>query len=252
MTQSSWGFDTVNDPAGDATNPVTDAQLADFFHNWLAGGTNNAGVLAGVGDALAADIPLGTNSRIRVGTGRALVHGYPYINTSDVVLVTGGVGQDTRRRVVLQLSVDSGDANYKETRLVILNGTIGTLSEPALTQDGNAIWQVPICAFTVGSGGAISDLVDERVLVGPNTPLFIPAGSIGSTEIASNAIERRHYSDGSIPSDALPDGIIDTDKVSDDIVRRHDSSTWNTVRDVSEAAYNALTPDSDTFYTVDE
>ena len=187
------------------------------------------------------------------------------------VLVTVAATQDTRRRVVVESSLTSTDTDYKRNRLVILNGTDGSLTEPTLTQQATGVWQIPVCAFTVGSGGAISDLDDERLLIGSLAPLG--AGTVNAAALANNSVVERTYANGSIPATAYKDnGLperayannsvpgaavknneIGKSQVSGDIVRRHNSSTWNTVRDMTETEYDALsTKDNETFYSVDE
>ena len=290
MTQNSWGFDTVNNPGGDATAPVSDVQLADFFHTSYGGGQADAGVFAVAFGGLVPDIPPGTTSRIRLQAGRALVHGRPFITDAVEVLVTVAANQNTRRRVVVESSLTTGDTNYKRNRFVILNGTGGSLTPPVLTQQARGVWQIPICAFTVGSGGAISDLADERLLIGTLAPMV--AGSVTATAMADNSVTARTYAAKSIPVSAFQDnGLpgrayaaksipaaaykdnsfperayvnntipgaavknnqIGKGQVSEDIVRRHSSGTWNTVRDMTEAEYNALsTKHPATFYSVD-
>lgn len=240
MTQRSWGFTTESDPAGDATQDVSEFLLADEKHTWIAGARADAGVCGGAYDALLASTPAART--IRVGTGRALVHGYNYLNTAAVDLVTDAVSQNTRRRVVVEHSLTSGDANYKQNRLVIVNGIAGSLTDPALTQADNGIWQIPICAFTVAPSGAISDLTDQRILIGPNV-LAIPDAYIST----------RMLQDDAVTAAKTADKAMGKAQVSDDILRRHDASTWNTVRDMTSTDYTALAAKSTgTFYTVDE
>ena len=172
MAQYSFGFITITDPGGDATQAVSDVLLREFNHILFAGGQSDAGVVASVADALECRAS-GAN-RVEVGPGYALVRGAYYASTETELLTTVGVTRATRRRVVLEWDLQPGAVNFKQTRLTIVSSPSGSLNTPALVQTPSTRWQIPLCAFTVEPSGNIIDLVDERVQLGPLTPLAIP------------------------------------------------------------------------------
>ena len=243
MAESSWGFTTLTNQGGDATGPVPSDVLADHWHAWIAGGDDDAGVNDDVLGALAVTVPAGTSWRVQVADGFALVHGYHYKNDAGKVLITNNVSQTTRRRVVLELSLASGDANFKRIRMRILNGVAGVLSTPNLTQQAAGVWQIPLARFDVDAGGNITNLTDQRVLIGPH--VGVPPANDSITEAMLKA--------KIVSSGKIKDGAVGKDQASDDIMRRYGSTDPNTIRDMTETDFNALsTKDTDTLYTVDE
>ncbi len=121
----------------------------------------NEGVLPRYGSELAVSTISGA-TQVRMLDGAAFVDGHPYLNTAtiDVTPVTPAVGT-TGRRLVLRCSWAA-----QTVRLIEISSPDGTATIPDLTQVSGTTYDIPICRYTVTTGGAIAAFIDEREFAG--------------------------------------------------------------------------------------
>lgn len=142
----------VNSGVGDAS-PHTLAETAKFM-----------GILAGVAgggvvpDYLNELTPAVNGSNVEVGTGAAVVDGHPYLNDAlrSITPTTPSTGT-TGRRIVAR-------ANWaaQTVRLVEISSADGTATIPSVTQTPGTTYDLPICSYTVTTGGVIGSFLDTR------------------------------------------------------------------------------------------
>lgn len=122
-------------------------------------------------DGVVADDPTGTSlkvtangtAQVTVAAGEGFVNGFYYRNSSDkLITVTNNASGATRLdRIVLRASM-TGD-------IVSAVHSPGGTSAPALTQNRDDIYEIPLAQFSVANGGAAvlaSSVVDQRYFVG--------------------------------------------------------------------------------------
>lgn len=152
MTERSMFW---SDGLGDG-GPYSEDELR-LLYDALAGAEDaNRGVLVNQGNELA---PSSTgNNNIRIAIGRAVVDGTLYENDAilDIITASPAIGT-TGRRCVLQK-----DWAARTVRAVIITSADGVGAIPALTQNDGTIWEIPICSFTITTGGVIGALTDQR------------------------------------------------------------------------------------------
>lgn len=155
MAEQSYVWDSG---AGGDASPHSEALTALLFAAVF--GTNasaNLGVAAGRLNELAPTLTGGATT-ITVNTGWACVDGHPYSNDASKVItpVTPAVGT-TGRRLVLR-----ADWSAQTVRIVEISSADGTATIPAPTQASGTTYEIPICSYTVTTGGAIAAFNDER------------------------------------------------------------------------------------------
>ena len=136
--------------------PYSQDQLR-LLYDALAGAEDaDRGVLVTQGNEL--DPSSTGNNNIRLATGRAVVDGTLYENDAilDIVTASPAIGT-TGRRCVLQK-----DWAARTVRAAIITSADGVGAIPALTQNDGTIWEIPICSFTITTGGVIGALTDQR------------------------------------------------------------------------------------------
>lgn len=144
-------------------------------------GAQGNGVVYSVGSDLEAAIN-GTN--IAVSAGYAVIEGFPYINTTPVVVTQDPplVG-DTARRIVIRVDWDDHpDTGPESIKATILTGTDGSTTPPALTQDFGTIYEIPIAKFEISTIGEVTNLVDEREYISPNVTPEIHIRATGTID----------------------------------------------------------------------
>ncbi|MCK9496896.1 MAG: hypothetical protein M0R75_15580 [Dehalococcoidia bacterium] len=121
----------------------------------------NEGVLPRMLNELAPSTQSGA-TQIRIASGWAIVDGHPYHNdgNEDFTPVTPSTGT-TGRRAVLR-----ADWSAQTVRIVEISSADGTATIPSLTQTSGTTYDIPICQYTVTTGGAIGSFVDEREFAG--------------------------------------------------------------------------------------
>ena len=194
MTETSmfWA-----DGIGDG-GPYSQDQLR-LLYDALAGAEDaNRGVFISQGNEL--DPSSTGNNNIRLAIGRAVVDGTLYENDAilDIVTASPVIGT-TGRRCVLQK-----DWAARTVRAAIITSADGVGAIPALTQNDGTIWEIPICSFTITTGGVIGALTDEREFCEgtDSRAITILDRDLGQVDIASDDTEQSIYS-FSIPARAL-------------------------------------------------
>lgn len=187
-----------------ATALTTMAQWEALFVGGMGGAS---GVVAGKGGELAPSINSGART-VSIATGSALVRGF-YTNnpaTTATAVPTASAG-DRVDRLVLRLDRTAVTApNW--IKLVIIQGTPGSATPPAIQSTDNASWDLPVCRWTTKADGTLAGLVDERYLLGRQFSSFKstarPAASPPGLGRESDT-GRLLLADGSAWSDLLPD-----------------------------------------------
>jgi len=162
MAENS-GFWTTNGTGDGALTGYTMNDWRDLINNFfLAAGKEASGsVVKGSGNELACT---GAVSPIAVNTGRAIIQGFWYENTTSTnAAVTTPVVGTTGGHVVLRASWAT-----QQVRIVAVRNTDGVNSTPALTQVDGTTWEVRLCLFTITTGGVIT-VTDTRQYLGQDT-----------------------------------------------------------------------------------
>lgn len=133
---------------------------------WVAGLGGASYVQAGKAGELAPSINSGART-VSVATGVAFVRGFYVANPTSTYTasVPAASAADRVDRLVLRLDrTASVAANWLKP--VIVQGTSGSLTPPALQSSETASWDLPIARWTTKADGTLTNLVDERYLAG--------------------------------------------------------------------------------------
>lgn len=134
---------------GDA-GPYTSDEWRLVFKSLGSQVNPNEGILGGILDSLRPSSP-GNNS-VRIEAGRAIVDGTFY--EADVAVtktITSPSVGTTGKRLVLRKSWAA-----QTVRITEISSADGTGTIPALTQTDLTTWDIPLCSFTIDTGGVIS------------------------------------------------------------------------------------------------
>lgn len=197
-----WYTNGFTGDTGDGAAPYTQEEFRLFNHAWAAHNQANAGVFPNVLNSLGVS---GIASPLAMGTGRAIVYGFPYWNDAslNLAVTTPSVG-DTGGRVVLRAVWSS-----QTVRAVVVLNTDGNNAIPALTQTDGTLWEIPLATFVIDtsgniwtdSGKSVAGVTDARVFIGPwvdtvtievaGVPGYIrvPAGGIDTNELAADSVD---------------------------------------------------------------
>lgn len=156
MAENSMFWDTAAG-LGDGADTYSAAQVRGLFRAaFTTDRYSSEGVLAGVLNSLAVS---GSATPVAVASGCAIVQGIYYQNTASVsITVSTPTAGTTWHRVVLRATWGSSG---QTVRAVLLSGTDGVASYPALTQQDNSRWEIPLAGVQIDTSGAIT-LVDQR------------------------------------------------------------------------------------------
>lgn len=179
-----------------ATALTTMAQWEALYVGGLGGAS---GVVAGKGGELAPSINSGART-VSIATGSALVRGF-YTNNpaaTATAVPTASAG-DRVDRLVLRLDRTAVTApNW--IKLVIIQGTSGSTTPPAVQASDTGSWDLQICRWTTKADGTLTGLVDERVELGGSFVVFKstlrPSASPPRLGLESDT-QRLLYADGS-------------------------------------------------------
>lgn len=146
-----------------------------------------AGILPRSGNKLAVS---GTaNNNIQVATGRAIVYGWLYKNTTALAVPSLSVPLlgTTGFRIVLRVNWAA-----QTVRVAVLMSADGVASIPAVTQTVNTTWEISLATGTITIGNAVT-LTDTRAYTKFNTMIegsHLQADIVDSStiEIASNVL----------------------------------------------------------------
>jgi len=134
---------------GDA-GPYTSDEWRLVFKSLGSQVNPNEGILGGILDSLRPSSP-GNNS-VRIEAGRDIVDGTFY--EADVAVtktITSPSVGTTGKRLVLRKSWAA-----QTVRITEISSADGTGTIPALTQTDLTTWDIPLCSFTIDTGGVIS------------------------------------------------------------------------------------------------
>lgn len=162
--------------AFDPAMPTPDGNQVSTMTSWEAywvGGLGGAsGVMAGKLGELAPSINSGSR-QVSIATGAAFVRGFYIANPSSTYTasVPAKSAADRMDRLVLRLDrTASTAANWLKP--VIVQGTSGSLTPPALQSSETGSWDLPLCRWTTKADGTLAGLVDERQLSGGQFLVF--------------------------------------------------------------------------------
>lgn len=162
MAQTSWPFHD-----GTSGTPVLEDQWSKMARTWSQSGVVSYG--NNLGPYSDSD-----GRQVKVPTGRAIVRGHYYENTSPTVVLAiaaNASGNPRIDRVVLRL-----DPSANSVTLAVLQGTpAGSPSAPALTQTDVGVFEISLARVTVANGATNivpADVIDERFFIGPPLPLL--------------------------------------------------------------------------------
>jgi len=164
-------------------------------------------------NALLSTVVVGPPDYITVASGAGMCYGYPYRNTSPVILMpnTPNIGP-TGAAVVLRV-----DWLTQTVRLALLQNTDGLIAIPAVTQSPGVRWEIQLASAVVSTDGTIA-LTDTRHFIIPSHPdlaqqFFIPCTSatVGGVNVTrtsdagwdmADAVQTLCYGNWSVPSNA--------------------------------------------------
>lgn len=151
-----------------ATALTTMAQWEALYVGGMGGAS---GVIAGKASELAPSINSGART-VSLAAGSALVRGF-YVNNAAATATavpTASAG-DRVDRLVLRLDRTAVTApNW--VKPVIIQGTSGSSTPPAIQATDNASWDEPMFRWTTKADGTLTGLVDERRLIGGQFSTF--------------------------------------------------------------------------------
>lgn len=163
MTEQSFGWDGTT--LGDAT--LAEYSSKEFFHDWfkfvlLYNG--NMGVVDTGFSGYTGGLQVSAGSGVvTVETGFAIVNGRMYKNDAQLTLTPDNTASQRADRVVLR-----SDFAAQTIRAVILKGTDGSLTPPAVNQDDTR-WEISLATFTLTAGPTIGTVTRDAIAV--RTPL---------------------------------------------------------------------------------
>jgi hypothetical protein len=125
------------------------------------------GVIGGMNSQLACSGVSGASPSITVASGGAFVYGFYYQNTSNLSLsLTKPSVGSTGGRVVLRV-----DWTAQTVRAIARQSADGTSSAPALIQTPGTQFEIPLCTYTVSTGGTVT-ITDARDYCHPTAMMF--------------------------------------------------------------------------------
>lgn len=192
--------------SNDGASAYTQQQVTDWLRRtWLQDPTTQ-GVHRNYANELSLTPVNGASPKVTVGTGAAIVYGFPYENTAavDLSFTKPAIGT-TGYRIVLRM-----DWTNHRVRLTLLSSSDGVSSIPAATQTAGTTWDITLATFTCTTGGTIT-LTDTRAYTQPNI-------EVATAMIKDNAVTTAKIVDGAITSAKILDGTIATADLANDSV----------------------------------
>lgn len=127
------------------------------------------GFFAAIGSGVITGLAPSLNSGARqavISAGRAIVQGFlKPVESSTGTAIPAASPQNRVDRLVLRLDRDAVTA-ADLVKPVVLTGTPGSSTPPALTRSTTGKWDLPIARWTSQANGALTGLVDEREWLG--------------------------------------------------------------------------------------
>ena len=220
MTEKSVFWTTSG--TGDGSDDYTMDELVYFVFRKLFGYGANQGVMLGVDNEL--DITVGSG-QITIQTGGALVYGFPYENTDNVIVSVPAPLGATRVDIIAL----EADWSAQTVRIVRVEGTPG-VGAPSLIQTPSTTYQIPLWQLSVTIAGAITETdvreyleyatlinllnmadnsVDTNQLVdGAVTNAKLENDSVSAAKIQANAVGSSEIASGAVQSDELGTGAV--------------------------------------------
>ena len=168
--------------------PFTDDEWRDVFRALGMGGglvgAANVGVVGGLLNGLR--MTTAGNNDLTINTGYAIVDGTVYYNSASKSTTSASPSVGTTGRMV----VLKKDWTAQTIRIAIITSNDGTAAIPSVTQSGGTTWEIPLCSFTITTGGVIAALTDLREFTNPISIPFVidGGGAVISTGIAAGDI----------------------------------------------------------------
>lgn len=161
--------------AFDEAMPTPDGNQVDTMTSWEAywvGGLGGAaGVIAGKGGELAPSINSGART-VSAASGAALVRGFYVGNPSTYTAsVPAHSVADRVDRLVLRLDRTAVTA-ADWLKPIIVQGTSGSASPPALLATDAGSWDLPVARWTTKADNSLTGFVDERQSLGGSFMVF--------------------------------------------------------------------------------
>jgi hypothetical protein len=150
----------------------TIATMPDWEAYWVGGLGGATGVIAGTGGELAPSINSGART-VSTATGAALIRGF-YVNNPSATFtasVPAVSAADRVDRLVLRLDRTASVAS-DWLKPLIVQGTSGSLTPPALQSSATGSWDLPIARWTTKADGSLTGFVDERQSLGGSFMVF--------------------------------------------------------------------------------
>ena len=145
--------------------PFTDDEWRDVFRALGMGGglvgAANVGVVGGLLNGLR--MTTAGNNDLTINTGYAIVDGTVYKNDASKSTTSASPSVGTTGRMV----VLKKDWTAQTIRIAIITSNDGTAAIPSVTQSGGTTWEIPLCSFTITTGGVIAALTDLREFTNP-------------------------------------------------------------------------------------
>lgn len=156
MAEQSYIWDTGG---GGDQSPHSEAISANLFKAIMFATSANKGVIPGMLNQLACTV---SGGNILTNTGYAIVDGHPYYNDSSksTAIATPSVGT-TGGRIVLRASWSA-----QTVRITEIRNTDGNAAIPNMTQTPGTTYDIPLCSFTITTGGVITITADTREYAG--------------------------------------------------------------------------------------
>lgn len=178
MGQDSWVW--PDNGVGDAS-PLTMAEMAKVMN--LLAGKLNATVIRGYRSELQPSV---SGSTIDVASGGAVVDGHPYENDATINFDPPNATVGTTGRMLVLRSIAGAT---QTVRLIEISSAPGTATIPSPTTSVGGTYDLPICSYTVTTGGAIGAFTDLRTFNGPPNSGFAIVTATGDYTIPASEIE---------------------------------------------------------------
>lgn len=139
---------------GDGLIPYTQNHWQEFLSRMFLHDITSEGVIPGFGDELEVTEAAGI---ISIGTGGAVVVGWPYYNNAAGVNFTPAVpSATTAGHIILRANWSA-----QTVRLALVQASDGVTVVPALTQTDELLWEIRLATYTITNAGVIT-LTDVR------------------------------------------------------------------------------------------
>jgi hypothetical protein len=157
-------YDEAMPTPGPGGNTVSTMPAWEAY--WVAGLGGASYVMAGRGGELAPSINSASRT-VSTATGAAFVRGFYVSNTAGVYTASVPAASAADRVDRLVLRLDRSQTTAADwLKPIIVQGSSGSASPPALQTSDTSLYDLPICRWTTKANGTLTGLVDERYKTG--------------------------------------------------------------------------------------